>query len=116
MAGDFGKIGVSAYAHQGMTPKNIEKLETALAAWMANEKPGSFTSRDAIGLYERALAQFSQWSGWSETRDDLEIALARLGFRAGVVVFDGEPRWILILPSSVDTALDRMAALESASA
>jgi hypothetical protein len=30
---------------------------------------------------------------------NFEVALARLGYRAGVVVFDGEPRWLLVLPS-----------------
>ena len=110
--GDYGKIDAAAYASQHMTPKNVEKLETAVSTWLANEKPGSFTSKDTIGLYERALAQFLQYSGGQDTRDDFEIALARLGYRAGVCVFNGAPFWILVLPSSVDTALTRMAAME----
>lgn len=113
--GDFGKIDAAEYAHNKMTPKRVESLETAVANWLAT-KPGTFTSRDAVGLYERALAQFSQWSDWSDTRDSFEIALARLGYRAGCVVFNGDPFWILVLPSSVDTALDRMAAMESTAA
>ena len=77
--GDFGKIDAAEYAHNKMTPKRVESLETAVAYWLAT-KPGTFTSRDAVGLYERALAQFSQWSDWSDTRDSFEIALARLGY------------------------------------
>ena len=111
--GDYGKIDASEYAHNKMTPKRVESLETAVSTWLANEKPGSFTSKDTIGLYERALERFSQWWGGQDTRDDFEIALARLGYRAGVVVFNGEPRWILVLPSSVDTSLTRMATMES---
>lgn len=110
--GDFGKIDAAEYAHNRMTPKRVEKLETAVADWLARETPGSFTSKDAVGLYERALERFEKWSGWSETRDDFEIALARCGFRAGTVVYDGKPFWILALPSSVNTALDRLAAME----
>ncbi len=94
-----------------MTPKRVEMLETAVAAWLATA-PGAFTSRDACEPYDNALARFSQWSGRQETRDDFEVALARCGFRAGVVVFNGEPRWLLLLPSSLDAALDRMAAME----
>ncbi len=99
--GDFGKIDVREYAHNRMTPTRVGELERAVTAWLATEKPGSFSSRDAVGLYERARCKFETWSGRSEVRDDFEIALARLGYRAGVVVYDGEPRWILALPSSV---------------
>ena len=113
MAGDFGKIDVSAYEHNRMTPERVTELETTLADWMAREKPGNFTSKDAVGLYERARAKFEKWSGRSDTRDDFEIALARCGFRAGCLVYDGAPFWILALPSSVYTALDRLAAMES---
>ncbi len=107
--GDFGKIDAAEYAHNRMTVRRVEKLETAVADWLARETPGSFTSKDAVGLYERARARFEAWSGRSEARDDFEIALARLGYRAGVVVFDGGSRWILVLPSSLDTTLTRMA-------
>lgn len=112
MAGDFGRVGVENYAHNFMTGERIEKLENSLAAWLAT-KPGSFSSRDACGCYDRALARFESWSGRSDIRDDFEIALARAGFRAGTLVFNGDPFWILVLPSSVDAALERMAAAES---
>lgn len=113
--GDWGKLALSDYTSQHLragTGQNAEKLETEVAAWLANEKPGSFTSRGPCGCYDRALAQFSQWSGRQDVRDDFEIALARIGYRAGTLVFDGEPRWLLILPSSVDTALTRLADME----
>ena len=110
--GDFGKIDAAEYAHNRMTPERVTELETTLADWLAREKPGNFTSKDAVTLYERAHAKFEKWSGRSDTRDDFEIALARCGFRAGCLVYDGEPRWILNLPSSVDTALTRLAEVE----
>ena len=110
-SGDYGKIAATEYGHTCMTAQRVEALETALAAWLAT-KPGAFSSPDACGLYEKALAQFSQWSGRSEDRDNFAVTLSRLGYRAGVVVYDGEPRWLLILPSSVDTALTRLAAAE----
>ncbi len=111
--GDYGKIDASEYAHKKMTARRVEALERDVAAWLASARPGSFTSKDAVGLYERARARFEAWSGRSETRDDFEIALARLGYRAGTVVYDGAPFWILALPSSVNTALDRLAAMEN---
>ena len=54
-----------------------------------------------------------QHSGLSPGMNDFEVALARLGFRAGLVTYEGDPLWILILPSSLDTALTRMAEMES---
>ena len=116
--GDVGKIGVAAYGHTRMTAQRVEDLETALAAWLATA-PGSFSSPDASEPYHKARRAFNQWSGRSDGHDageNFEIGLARLGYRAGVVVFNGEPRWLLLLPSSVDTALERMAAAEVRSA
>ena len=110
--GTYGMIDAAEYAHNKMTPKRVEALESAVVSWLAT-KPGSFTSKDAVGLYERALAQFEKWSGCSCERDDFEIGLARCGFRAGCLVYDGEPKWLLVLPSSVNTALDRLAAMEN---
>ena len=109
-------LPISAYQSQHMSAgSNAENLEISVAAWLAT-KPGTFTSRDACGLYERALAKFEAWSDRPNgcgARDDFEVALARLGYRAGVVVYDGEPRWLLILPSSVDTALTRLSEVET---
>ena len=108
--GSYGKIDASAYGHNiKTTSPRVVALETAVASWLASAKPGSFTSRDAVTLYDRALVQFGAWADRSEDRDNFEIALARCGYRAGVFVYDGEPRWILVLPGSVDTALTRLA-------
>lgn len=112
MAGDYGKIDAAGYSENFMTVQRVERLETAVANWLENEKPGTFSSSDAVDMYERANEIFARYSGRRDTRDNFEIALARCGYRAGVVVFNGESRWILVLPASLDTALDRMAALE----
>ena len=119
MAGDFGKLKTEAYGHNIMTQARASELEVAVSAWLANKKPGAFTSRDACGLYDAALKKFEACSGWShghDARNFFEIALARLGYRAGVGVYDGEPFWFLLLPSSMDTALTRLAEVEVRSA
>lgn len=113
MAGDYGKLDVSAYGFKRITTARIEVLETALSDWLASARPGSFTSRDAGDPYERARALFERVYGQPVNADAFEVALARCGFRAGCVVFKGEARWILILPSSLDTALTRMAEIEA---
>ncbi len=111
--GDYGLCATSGYVGF-RSQESIAKLENAVSDWLAT-KPGSFSSRDAADPYAKARRDFMKHSGLPDGKDfwnDFEVALARLGFRAGVVVFDGESRWILVLPSSVDTALTRMAAME----
>ena len=109
--GDFGMLPLSAYSLR-RSPESIEKHEAAVSDWLAT-RPGSFSARGACDPYSAARAKFMQHSGRQDERDDFEIALARLGYRAGVVTYAGNPLWILILPSSLDTALERMAAMES---
>jgi len=109
--GDYGRVDVSAYGHNGMTVQRVEDFESAVASWLS-KGPGSFSSKDAIGLYAAALEEFSESSGRSETRDYFEIALARLGYRAGVTVFGGEPLWLLILPANSGTTSTRSEAIE----
>ena len=113
--GSYGKIDRSAYPSQRTSPESIATLENAVAAWLSS-KPGAFSSQGPCDLYDKALAQFMRHSDRRDTRDAFEIALARLGYRAGVAVYDGAPFWFLILPSSLDTALTRMAAMEVRSA
>lgn len=109
--GDFGTLDISAYEHTRQSPETIKRLEDVVRHWLAT-RPGSFSGKGACDPYFAARASFRQWSGMSTVEEAFEIALARLGFRAGCVTFRGDPFWMLVLPSSVDTALDRMAAME----
>lgn len=110
--GSYGKLDVTAYGHNKWTPERVTELENAVAGWLATA-PGSFTSRDAVGCYAKALAKFTEWSGRSDNRDEFEIGLANGGCRAGCIVYDGESKWLLVLPSFVDTSFERIVAAES---
>ncbi len=96
--GDFGKISAANYG-QRRAQDAIAEYEAAVAEWLATAGPGSFISRDGGHPYRAAHNKFVLWGGNGSTEDDFEVALARLGYRAGVLAYDGEPRWLLVLPS-----------------
>ncbi len=95
--GDYGKIAITEYAQR--RAGSIAEYEMAVSEWLATAGPGSFISKDGGHPYRAAHNKFSLWSRVGSSEDDFEVALARLGYRAGVLAYDGEPRWLLVLPS-----------------
>ena len=91
--GDYGKIPISGYG-QRRARDSIAEYEMAVSEWLATAGPGSSISRDGGHPYRAAHNKFTLWSKSRVAEDDFEVALARLGYRAGVVVFDGEPRTV----------------------
>ena len=99
--GDYGKVEASEYA-QRPSREAIEQFEDVVSEWLATG-PGSFSSRHCVAPYRTAHDSFLRWASRPiegfNSEFDFEIALARAGYRAGVLAYDGDPLWLLILPS-----------------
>lgn len=76
----------------------IDELEAKVANWLQSG-PGVFRSENSAEPYTQAQQAFYQFSEHSTSIDDFEIALSRLGYRAGLILYGGKQLWILILPS-----------------
>ena len=107
----YTDTAISAAYGGDFLPESIVEFEAMISRWLESN-PGSFSSRGACGMVEKALMKFDEFSGGHCPLEKFEIALSRLGFRAGHCISDGQLLWVLVLPSSLETALDRLAAME----
>ena len=105
--GDIGRIDISAYGDQ-RSPERLARFEAEVKRWIASG-PGSYIAPELGDPYIAAHAAFCKFSSGGKNRDNFEIALARAGYRAGTAGYKGAVVWILLLPSSKNSALDRLA-------
>lgn len=94
-------------------PESVKEFDAQIAHWISS-KPGIYTSRNAKKFAADAMADFMKHAGLAFcNQDDFEIGVARQGYRPACIYYKYEPRWILVLPGSVDTALDRITSAEA---
>lgn len=94
--------------------KDGDAFDALVQAWLDGFCPGSFSGRDGHEPYRLAFEAFRaavDFDSVFRLRDYI-LSLSRLGFIAGTITFRGREIWLLVLPSSVDQALDRLAACE----
>ena len=79
-------------------------LNEGLRAWVASG-PGSFSDRNMTRALEKAYASFAEFSKGTEGGlDHFEEGLGRQGYASGMVIYEGEYLWLLVLPSKGRTA------------
>ena len=108
----YTESAISAAYGGDLWPESIVKLEDFISRWLATN-PGSFISRGACGMYEKALQKFNEFFGRRYPTEKFEIALSHMGYRAGHCISNGALLWVLVLTSSLETALERLAASET---
>ena len=109
-------LPVTCYDDTKRTMESILTFEVSVETWLEAARPGAYHGENC---YDKAYRDYCRYTGteYSSTSHFLnrwEVALARLGFRVGYPMIRGKIYMVLVLPSSVDTALDRLAAMERA--
>lgn len=94
--------------------KDGDAFDALIQAWLNDSCPGSFSGRDGHEPYRQAFEAFRTVTDFDPKwrLPDFILSLSRHGFIAGTITYRGRETWLLVLPSSVDQALDRLAACE----
>lgn len=93
--------------------KDCDHFDELVSEWI-DSRPGNFSSRNCNGPYWLAFEAFRTATNFDPKwrLPDFSLSLRRFGFIAGTITFRGREMWLLVLPSSVDQVLDRLAACE----
>ena len=99
------------YANNTRGRVTILTYEKSVLEWLQTSRPGSFFSRDGGKVYHEAHRLFTAARAnkyhHSNSLDDFEVALSRLGYRCGVLVHQGRELWLLLLPSAKATPVEK---------
>lgn len=106
----------------GKKPKKARTLTpefrlSSIQAWVGSG-PGIYKGSVAVNPYAMAFRDLCKFTKRECIEGPLQIDqferdLDSLGYRAGIITFKGKAIVLLLLPSNLDVALDRLIALEA---
>lgn len=93
--------------------KDGDAFDAQVNNWLES-CPGSFRSRDPRDPYRRAFEAFRAAVDFDPIfrLPDFILSLSRLGYEGGTITFRGREIFLLVLPASIDSALDSLALVE----
>lgn len=94
--------------------KDGDAFDALVKAWLNDSCPGSFRSRNSREPYQQAFEAFRAVVDFDSVfrLADFILSLSRLGYKIGAIIFRHREIFLLVLPSSIDSALDSLASLE----